>query len=511
MIVTCPECHKQYKISREHASSERRLVRCPACNGRIPVGAPAPPRQDTAAPHVTIECGACGRQYRVPKAKLPSGSARARCKTCGHTIELSPAASPTASKTPPPKAETAAAEKALQPEARPPAAPKAQSAGSSGRRWLPMALAAGGLAVLAAVLIVWFGQRLLPQKAFVGPATPLPDALNPVAGVSVNIPRVIELMQQQAKTTKKAREVLTRLAPVKRLGIDRLEAFIFPDPTHTALAVVAFRGGREAAVKHLLTDDDLLGPYVQQTAKDIYRFKLEAFDPAQIGKVPVDLYELRLIGNDCLVAPRHLIEQLPSGRDMIAHTPAARFAEAIKHPDNVAELSVRIPRNFGDDWERAVSDHPLVKETPQAGMIAGMGVMLLQQMIGPFRQLEFMALGLRIDSGRKRRLSYAHQFRPEINGAAVYQAFQNKSADASHGVLNSMIKLLEDPRLETGIKFHDNRLTLNVGWDGLDDQGVLTALSQATLGQLSKKTSPRSAQPAPRASGWWRTIEPDGP
>lgn len=332
--------------------------------------------------------------------------------------------------------------------------------------------------------------------------------MNPVAGVSVNIPRIIELMQQQAKTTKKAREALTRLAPVKRLGIDRLDAFIFPDPTHTALAVVAFRGGREAAVKHLLTDDDLLGPYVQQTAKDIYRFKLEAFDPGQIGKVPVDLYELRLIGNDCLVAPRHLLEQLPSGRDMIAHTPAARFAEAIKHPDNVAELSVRIPRNFGDDWERAVSDHPLVKETPQAGIIAGMGVMLLQQMIDSFRQLEFMALGLRIDSGRKRRLSYAHQFRPEINGAVVFQAFQNKSTDAPHGVLNSMIKLLEDSRLETGIKFHDNRLTLNVGWDGLDDQGVLTALSRATLGQLMARTMMGGGDPTP---GPVKTVYADPP
>lgn len=497
MIVTCPECQKRYKISQNHASSERRSIRCPACSGMIPVAASGPLKRDAAAPHVTIECGACGRQYRIPKAKLPVGSVRARCKACGHTIELGPAAAPTASKTPPPKAETAAAEKALQPETQPTAALKAQSERSNKRRRLPIALAGVGLAVLAAMLIVWFGQRLFPQKASVALTAPLPEALNPVAGISVHMPRFIELMEQQAKTTQKAREALTELAPVKRLGLNRLDAFIFPDPAHSALAVVAFRGGGKSAIKHLLTDDDLLGPYVQQTAKEIYRFRLEAFGPEQIARVPVDLYELRLMGDDCVVAPRHLFDQLPPGRDMIAHAPAARFAEAIEHPDNVVELSVRIPKNFGDDWEQAVSDHPLVTETPQAGMIAGMGVMLLQQLTEPFRQLEFMALGLRIDNGRKRRLSYAHQFRPEIDGAAIYQAFQAKSADASPGMLNSMIKLLDDPRLETGIKFHDNRLTLNIGWDELDDQGVLTALSQATLGQLVARTMMSGGDPTP--------------
>ncbi|MGD9188795.1 MAG: zinc-ribbon domain-containing protein [Desulfobacteraceae bacterium] len=512
MIVTCPECRKRYKISQKHASSERRLVRCPACNGRIPVGAPAPPKQDAAAPHVTIECNACGRQYRIPKAKLPAGSARARCKACGHTIQLGPAAAPPASKTPPPKAETDQtdpAEKAVQPETRPPARQKAPSEKSSRRRRLPIALAGGGLAVLAVVLIVWFGQRLFPEKAPVEPFAPLPEALNPVAGISVNIPRFIELVEQQAKTTEKARMAFDKLAPVKQLGIHRFDAFLFPDPTHTALAVVALRGGKEAAVKQLLSGDDFLGPYVRQIAKGIYQFKIEAFDPEQIRKVPVDLYELRLIGNDCLVAPRHLFDQLAPGRDMIAHAPAARFAGAIKQPDNVAVLSVRIPKNFGDGWTQALAGHALVKETPQAGMIAGMGVMLLQQMTDPFRQLEFMALGLRIDNGRQRRhLSYAHQFRPEIDGAAVYQAFQNKSTDAPHGVLNSMIKLLEDPRLETGIKFHDNRLTLNIGWDALDDQGVLTALSEATLGQLVARTMMSGGAPTP---GPVKTVYSDPP
>ena len=492
MIVTCPECQKRYQISQKSASSMPRSIRCPVCNGAIPVAASGPPKRNAAAPHVTIECSACGRQYRIPKAKLPAGSARARCKVCGHTIELG-----TASKTPPPKAETAAAEKALQPKARPLTAQKAQSEESSGRRRLPIAMAGCGLAVLAAALIVWFGQRFLTEKASVALTAPLPEVLNPVAGISVNIPRCIELIEQLAKTTIEARKALTKLTPVKRLGLDRLDAFIFPDPAHTALAVVALHGGEEAAVKHLLTNDDLLGPYVQQTSKDTYRFNLAAFDPEQIVKFPADLYELRLIGNDCLVAPRHLLDQLPSGRDIITHAPAARFAEAIKHPDNVAELCARIPKNFGNDWERAVSDHPLVKGTPQAGVVAGMGVMLLQQMTDPLRQLEFMALGLRIDNRRKRRLSYAHQFRPEIDGASVYQAFQDKSTDASHGVLNSMIKLLEDTRLETGIKFHDNRLTLNIGWEKLDDQGVLTALSQATLGRPAARTVMSSGDPAP--------------
>lgn len=172
MIVTCPECHKRYKISQKHASSERKLVRCPACNGRISVGAPAPPKPDAAAPHVTIECNACGRQYRISKAKLPPGSARARCKACGHTIQLGPAAAPTDSKALPPKTETATAEKALQPKTQPQKAPSEQS---SRRRRLPIALAVACLAVLMALLIVWFGgQRLFPDKALWRPPPPFP-------------------------------------------------------------------------------------------------------------------------------------------------------------------------------------------------------------------------------------------------------------------------------------------------------------------------------------------------
>ena len=43
--------------------------------------------------------------------------------------------------------------------------------------------------------------------------------------------------------------------------------FIFSDSSHTALAAVALRGGREIVIKHLLTDNDLLGPYVEKVAK----------------------------------------------------------------------------------------------------------------------------------------------------------------------------------------------------------------------------------------------------
>jgi DNA-directed RNA polymerase subunit RPC12/RpoP len=517
MIITCPQCRKRYKISRDRAAAVRKPIQCPACKGKIILAkALAAPKPSTVR-LLKIECRTCKRIYRIPETKIPAGKTRARCKACGQGINLTPYL----------KGKKAAKPSSPGPADHPPAQPPQPTGWSpilaaklsllsstvklllqDKHRRLATVAFAGGLVVVAAILIYSVGAQRLSKKSAVGLAAPLPDALNPVAGISLDLPRLTKLLAQQAEKTEKAEALFNKLDQLKRLKIDAIEIFIFPDAVQTAPAAVALRGGEGIVIKDLLSDANFFGPYVEKIAKGRYRFKKQGLPEQDWGAFPVELYELRLIADDCLIAPRSFFERLPQGRDLLSDSPAARFSDAAKNPNNIAALSIRFPGNFSAGWEQKLAAHPVIKQTPQMRMVAGLGVQLIQQLSEPFKQLDFMALGLQINDDQQRQLTYAHQFKPEINGIAVYQAFQKKNADSAPGVLNSMVRLLEDPRLKTGIKFHDNRLTLNIGWHKIDDKEVLTALSEATIGQLFTRSAIGGGGPT---RGQVKTIYADPP
>ncbi len=356
---------------------------------------------------------------------------------------------------------------------------------STKHRRLTLSIIVGGLVIIAVFLIFFFNSHLYKERA-TAPSVTLSDFQNPIAGLSVDISRMVDLVEKHAERKEGQDEIVGKIDKLKKLGLNTLDVFIFPDKKHSALPVVALRGGQGFVFKQLLADHSLLAPYVEKITEDQYRFKKEALPEEDWADFPVDIYRLRLVNDDCFIVPEPLFVSFPAGYDMIAQSPVAQFGATVKENNAVAGLAIRFPVNFTAGWQEKLNDHPFLKEQPLVKMMADMVMMWFQQLAEPFEQLQYMALELQID-GDSRSLRYAHLFQPAIDGAAVYEKLKNKEADTGPGLIGSMIALLEDPRLSADLDFKKNRLAYNIAWKSADDQPVLKALAQATVEKIFER------------------------
>jgi hypothetical protein len=111
---------------------------------------------------------------------------------------------------------------------------------------------------------------------------------------------------------------------------------------------------------------------------------------------------------------------------------------------------------------------------------------VLAQLSEPLKGVESLAIGFRLDDTNGRQLSYAQQFRKGVNGRKVYQQLKSGNRDDfnASGIVLKLIELLNDPRYHHNILYKNNRLTLELSWEKQHDKTFLTALSEATLGQI---------------------------
>ena len=361
-----------------------------------------------------------------------------------------------------------------------------QPSTSTIQRRLTLSIIAGGLVIVTVFLIFLFKSHLYKNKT-TSPSVTLLSFQNPIAGLSVDISRMVDLVEKHAELKEGQDDIIDKIDKLKKLGINTLDVFIFPDKDHSALPVVALRGGQGFVFKQLLANYSLLAPYVEKITENQYRFKKEALPEEDWGDFPVDIYRLRLVNGDCFIAPDPLFESLPAGYDMIAQSPVAQFDGTIKGNNTVAGLTIRFPVNFIAGWQKKLDAHPLLQKQPLVMMMADMVMMWFKQLAKPFEQLQYMALKLRID-GDSRYLRYAHLFQPAIDGAVVYEKLKNKEADTGPGLIGSVIALLENPRLSVDLDFKENRLAFDIAWQSVDDQPVLEALAQATIGKIFERS-----------------------
>jgi hypothetical protein len=346
---------------------------------------------------------------------------------------------------------------------------------------LTLSIIVCGLAVIAVCLIFLLKLHLYREKSS-PPSVTLSNFQNPIAGLRFDIRRMDDLIEKHPELQNEQDDLVDIIKKLKKLGITTLDVFMFPDKEHTVLPVVALRGNQEVTLTRLLlSDDSPLAPYVEKIAEDLYRFRREAFPEEDWADFPVDIYRLRLINGDCFIVPEPLFESLPAGYDLIAQSPVAQFANTVIENDGVAELAIRFPVNFTAGWQKKINENPLYREQPLVKMMTDMVMSWFQQLVAPFEQLQYMALGLRIN-GESRYLRYAQLFQPAIDGSVVYENLINKKADTGFGIIGSIMELLEDPLLSVDLDFKENLLAFNVAWESANDQPVIKAIAEATIG-----------------------------
>ena len=355
------------------------------------------------------------------------------------------------------------------------------------------ALAAG---ILLVVMIGAFAglhlykDRAPDQLAAGGPEKPAESSVllqdDPFLVLNLNVPAILNNIDNRTARDKKSLKFRTTLSLAKSLKLKRLAVFLYADGDNQILPIIMTRGNNARNLEKIITGKEPFTKYFERQGSGKYRFNREALEKADTYSFPKEPYQMTLIEKGAVFAPASLSGAIAANEDLLLNTDIARFAQSIADPKDLARVSIRIPANLQKGWEKKIPKNQALANNPQAAMIVGMGTGILSQLTDALKPVETLALGFRFDGQNGRALSYAQKFRPGVDGDAVYQKLNsgNLEDDEVDGVIRALIALFQDQRYTHKLQFADNRLALEFSWTKEDDQIFLSALSQATFGQL---------------------------
>ena len=92
MKITCPNCQKNYRIDKARLPSGVRTAKCKACGQLIPLNPASSQSPGTQSALIKIACRYCGRNYSLRQNMIPPNTNSFKCKACGHPVPLKPKA-----------------------------------------------------------------------------------------------------------------------------------------------------------------------------------------------------------------------------------------------------------------------------------------------------------------------------------------------------------------------------------------------------------------------------------
>ena len=497
---SCPYCGQAHALRQDKIPPGTTTIKCKSCNRPVPLKLETaaesglvhslkketsesetdrPPIKTAALPviqpeFIKLTCAGCDKKYKIPSQKIPPTAKALKCKACGQRINL-PAAEPSPQKPVPVPVD-------LSPPVK-----------RHGKKLRLYALAAGILLVVmigAYASLKIFKAGGANQMASFSPeqlaeATALLQD-EPFAVLSLNVPLVLKNIDQRASKDKKTLKYQTTMSLVKSLKLERLEVFLYAPPDRQILPVILARGKNARHLEKIFTSQETFKKYLERQNAGNYRLKREALENADKYSFPEEPYQVTLIEKNAVFAPVSLSGAIAGNKNLLLDTDIARFAQSIANPKDLARVAIRIPQDLQKGWEKKITKNPALENNPQAAMMVGMGSGILSQLTDSLKPVETLALGFRFDGKTGRALSYAQQFRPDLDGNAVYQQLNTGDLEDVEvdGVIRALIELFQDRRYKHKIQFADNRLALEFSWLKKDDEIFLSALSKATFGQL---------------------------
>ncbi len=508
MQITCQYCSRQYQINPKAIPEGVTSTKCKACGHAISLkpkdAAPTKPaQQNTGTKEIT--CLFCGKKYSINVAKIPPGVTTTKCKACGRNLSLNPVAGL-----------TFAFKDEISKKVTPlksPKAPKNQQTRqvpiiqniepSTPPVWRkPWALAATAAVVVLCIGVYFSGSKLteLAREKFRAenvfkkePETPVekresvPIALpEPFLAVKVNVPLVLAAIDQNLAEDKKGIKYKMARGILKSFGLSQVELYLYPHPEHTVLPVILARGEDGNKLEKQLKSQGNYVQFLEPLSDGSYAIKKEAIPEDRQNDFPIDLYRILFIDNTAIFAPANLARVFKEGKDPLLKTRVAQMIASIAQPRDLAVLSVKIPENFSNDWQKKIQGNPALQQNPQAAMVAAMGGGVLAQLSEPLKGVESLAIGFRLDETNGRVLRYAQQFRKGVDGNSIVQQLRSGNPDDLDvdGMVLKLIELFNDPRYQHQIGHENNRLMLELNWEEQHDKAFFASLSEATLGQL---------------------------
>jgi predicted Zn finger-like uncharacterized protein len=437
---------------------------------------------------VTLTCENCQKRYKIRSHKIPPTAKSLKCRACGHRIKL-PIPDAAAKKPP-----------ILAPPSLPPVTSRPR-----GKMRL-YALAAGFLLLVFAGL---FASLNMFKNRGLKPSTPGSQKLTaaasaflkqePFLALNLNLPLIINNIDQRVAKDKKTLKFRSTMSLIKSLRLKRLDVYLYAGRRNQLLPVIMARGNQVRHLEKIVSRPEAFANYFERESAGRYRFKSETLDETKAYGFPDEPYQMIVVEKGAVFAPSSVAGALASDQSLLQKAVVAEFSESIADPQDLARAAIRIPGNLPRGWEKEIENNPAWAKNPQLAMIAGMGSGLLSQLADSLKPVETLALGFRFTDSDGRALSYAQQFRPEVDGSAVYQKLNSGELQDGEveGVIRALWELFQDQRYQHDIQFAGNRLDLEFSWLKKDDTVFWSALSKATIGQLFAQSMELAPTPGP--------------
>ncbi|MGD8344405.1 MAG: zinc-ribbon domain-containing protein [Desulfobacterales bacterium] len=519
--ITCQYCSQQFKIKTRAIPEGVTSTRCKACGHKIflkPGVTAAMPaiKAETAGGQnkgiLNIACLYCGKKYSINAAKIPPGVKTTKCKACGRPMSL--VAPPPGVATLKTDGEKPAFNKQPQTIQKfPDHDPDGPVIADTGQRVNPVWQKRRPLIALAAVLVLALvGYFAMTQWSRLGdsglglgtisakkPAVqkPAPDAktkvftasqiaAEPFFAARINVPLLLAAVDQNTAEDKKNIQYKMTTTIIKSLGLTDVELYFFSHPQHTVLPVIFASGEDGSSLKTLLTSQINYVQVLESHTDGFYRIKKDAIPADRQDSFPIDLYRVEFSDNRAIFAPADLIKRFARKPETLHKTRVAQMIAAIAQPRDLAALSIRIPENLDADWQKKIQSNPAVKQSPQAAMMIAMGGGMVNQLSESLKGVDSLAIGFRLDETNGRMLSYAQQFREGVDGKGIYRQLKAQNTDDldADGTVLRLIELFSDPRYKHTLAHKNNRLMIGLNWEQTHDEAILSALSEATIGQM---------------------------
>jgi DNA-directed RNA polymerase subunit RPC12/RpoP len=514
MQITCQYCSKKYNINPKSILEGVTSINCKACGHAIslkPKSEEPPPKPvptKTAIKNTDtreITCLYCGKKYSINAGKIPPGVKTTKCKACGRNMSLKPVAGLTSAfkdeiskkvipiKTPNAPKDLPASQVPIIQNIEPSTSPLWQK---------PWVLAAAA-AVLVLCIGVYYTGSKVTQLAKVKLGTQIvikkerqapgqkPESgtiaePEPVLAVQIDVPRLLEAMDQNIPEDKKNLKYKMTTGIFKSFALGKVQLYLYPQPEHTFLPVILAESEKGKRLEKQLKLQENYVQFFERLSDGSYAIKKEAISENKLNNFPIDLYRLQFIDNTAVFAPPDLFQIFKEGADPVRKSQVGRMMASIARPRDLVLLSLRIPEDFSPDWQKKIQSNPAWQQNPQTAMIASIGGAVLAQLSEPLKGGESLALGIRLDDTGGRQLSYAQQFRKGADGRKIYQQLRSGKHDVLNGggIVLKLIELLNNPLYKHNIFYNNNRLTMEFNWEKQHDKAFLTALSEATLGQM---------------------------
>jgi predicted Zn finger-like uncharacterized protein len=454
-----------------------------------------PPTKTAAQPArspdvLTLTCTSCNKHYRISSQKIPPTAKTMKCKACGHRIKL-------------PAPEVSSIEQMPTPVNLPPSE-------TPPRKKMGLYAMAAGILLLALVgayaSFKIYKDRGLNQLAAGTQELPAASSAlleqEPFVALNLNLPLILRNIDQRVDKDKKSLKFRTTMSMVKSLKLKRLEVFLYAGPENQVLPVILAWGSNAKHLEKIFSRQETFTKYFVHQSPGKYRLKQEALEKAETYSFTAEPYQMTLLVKGAIFAPVSISSAIAADKSLLLNTDIAGFSKSIADPKDLARVAVRIPEDLPKGWEKEIQNNPALVDNPQVAMIAGAGGSVLAQLTDSLKPVETLALGFRFTGQKGRALSYAQQFRPGVDGNAVYQKLNSDDLHevAVDGIIGTLLELFKDRRYQHQLQFADNRLALEFSWLKKDDQVFLAALSKATIGQLFAQNMGLTPTPGPVAA-----------